>query len=179
MPRLTKDELTQATRAYLEHGTFEAAAKVIGRDASSVRRALLRRGVDSSLDAFALQLERVEWTLLQAVQSVTENAKNLSQWASRPSGTPGHVTIDVQTLRHAMEAAGEATALVTKLSLATERRKLQRARRRLTEEETRTLRAAREQAAPPERVRVVNDGCSELATSQARDGLFESHTPCT
>lgn len=173
-PKLTRDELDRALGAYFSTGTYEAAARAIGRDASVVRRALLRRGVDASVDSFALQVERAEWDVLQAAQSLAKNAANLARWSARPAAEPGTVTINTETLQSALDATNKAAALVSKLSLACERRKLLRARRKLAEEERRTLRAAREQAQPPERVRVVVDeseGIEERGRESSRAKL--------
>lgn len=129
-PLLTPDEISNAMLAYVHKGTFEAAAEVIGRDPSVVRRALLRHGADHRLDRMALALTRTEASVHLALDKATEHARRLVEWSSRPGDTPGTVTITVNTLNDALAALQKVVAMSTQLALANERRKLLRARRR-------------------------------------------------
>jgi len=125
---LTREELERAAEAYALGGTFEAAARAIGRDPSAVRKALLRHGADRRTDAFALAISRVEGKVLGAVDQAARLAVALVQASEQrlAKGEPGGLAV----LQSAMKALREMVEMQSKLALSVERRKLVRERRR-------------------------------------------------
>lgn len=57
-PEITLEELAVAIKAYVSEGTYAAAARAIGRDESSVRRALLRASLSEKVGLHARAIER-------------------------------------------------------------------------------------------------------------------------
>lgn len=125
---LTREELELAAETYVTAGTFEAAARAIGRDPSAVRKALLRHGADRRTDAFALAISRVEAKVIAAVSEASAIALALVAGAKQRMGKGDHGGIG--QLHEGLDALREVTAMSQKLALSVERRKLVRERRR-------------------------------------------------
>lgn len=64
---LTPSELARASEAYRRSGTYAAAARVIGRDESTVRRALARAGAPERAEVMAAELDRAQREVLAAL----------------------------------------------------------------------------------------------------------------
>lgn len=64
---LTPSELASASEAYRRSGTFAEAARVIGRDESTVRRALARAGAPERAEVMAEALDRAQREVLAAL----------------------------------------------------------------------------------------------------------------
>ena len=64
---ITPVELASASEAYRRSGTFAEAARVIGRDESTVRRALARAGAPERAEVMAAELDRAQREVLAAL----------------------------------------------------------------------------------------------------------------
>jgi hypothetical protein len=71
---LAPDELAQALTVYRERGTYAAAAAAVGRDASTIRKALRRHEAPERAALFAEELEQAHANALAAVRKARRKA---------------------------------------------------------------------------------------------------------
>ncbi len=71
---LAPDELAQALTVYRERGTYAAAAAAVGRDASTIRKALRRHEAPERAALFAEELEQAHANALRATRKARRKA---------------------------------------------------------------------------------------------------------
>lgn len=71
---LSPSELARATDAYMEAGSFAAAARAIDRDESTVRKALRRHAAPERAELFATELAAAHVNALRAVRKARRKA---------------------------------------------------------------------------------------------------------
>lgn len=81
---LAPDELAQALVVYREQGTYTAAAVAVGRDASTVRKALRRHTAPERAALFAEELEHAHANALAAVRKARRKAVDALAEATDP-----------------------------------------------------------------------------------------------
>lgn len=81
---LAPDELAQALMVYRERGTYAAAAAAVGRDASTIRKALRRHEAPERAALFAEELEQAHANALRATRKARRKALDALADATDP-----------------------------------------------------------------------------------------------
>ena len=81
---LAPDELAQALTVYRERGTYAAAAAAVGRDPSTIRKALRRHEAPERAALFAEELEQAHANALAAVRKARRKAVDALADATDP-----------------------------------------------------------------------------------------------
>ena len=103
---LSPGDLSTALAVYTEAGTYAAAARAVGRDESTVRKALRRHTAPERAELFAMELEAAHVAALRA----TRRARRKAVAALDATDDPRDVALLGHTLHESLRAVSQARA---------------------------------------------------------------------